>query len=65
MAPTVDDVAGAGAHARCGEHLLALMVSLTCFRRLGYFPRRADVPVEVVEHLRRCLGLGGGDARAL
>ena len=57
MAPTVDDVAWAGAHARSGEHLLALMVSLTCFRRLGYFPRRGDVPVEVVEHMRRCLGL--------
>ena len=36
------------------------MVSLTCFGRLGYFPRRGDVPVEVVEHLRRCLGLAEG-----
>lgn len=60
MAPTVDDVAWARAHARSGEHLLALMVSLTCFGRLGYFPRRGDVPVEVVEHTRRGLGLAEG-----
>ena len=60
MTPTVDDVAWAGAHARSGEHVLALVVSLTCFQRLGYFPRRGDVPVEVVEHMRRCLGLAEG-----
>jgi len=57
MTPTVDDVAWAGAHARSGENLLALVVSLACFQRLGYFPRRGDVPVEVVEHLRRYLEL--------
>jgi hypothetical protein len=35
MTPTVDDVAWARAHARSGEHVLALVVSLTCFSVWG------------------------------
>lgn len=45
---------------RSDEHLLALVLSLSCFQRLGYFPRPGDVPVEVVEHVRRCLELPEG-----
>jgi hypothetical protein len=38
--------------------LLALMVSLKCFQRLGYFPRGELVPEVVVEHVRDyCLAL--------
>ena len=61
MAPTVDDVAWAGAHARSGEHLLALMVSLTCFQRLGYFPRRGDEHAREDDHgVTEAVGEGSG-----
>jgi hypothetical protein len=60
MSPSEDDVSWATAHARSDEYLLSLVVSLACFRRLGYFPRTEDVPGEVVEHLRRCLELPAG-----
>ncbi|MCA1697478.1 MAG: DUF4158 domain-containing protein [Actinobacteria bacterium] len=57
LTPTEDEVAWARAHARTDRHLLALVLSLTCFQRLGYFPRADDVPAAVVEHVRRALCL--------
>jgi Domain of unknown function (DUF4158) len=57
LCPSEDEVLWARAHARSDRHLLALVLSLTCFQRLGYFPRAGDVPVAVVEHVRRALGL--------
>ncbi|HEY5262041.1 MAG TPA: DUF4158 domain-containing protein [Solirubrobacteraceae bacterium] len=60
LSPTADEVAWARGQTRSDEHLLALVLSLSCFQRLGYFPRPGDVPVEVVEHVRRCLELPGG-----
>ncbi|MGI8429765.1 MAG: Tn3 family transposase, partial [Solirubrobacteraceae bacterium] len=60
LSPTEDEVAWARAHARSGEHLLALVLSLRCFQRLGYFPRADEVPLAVVEHFRRALGLPEG-----
>jgi hypothetical protein len=39
---------------------LSLVLALRCFQRLGYFPSPADVPVTVVEHIRRGLGLPKG-----
>jgi hypothetical protein len=62
MSPSEEDMTWARTHARSGEYLLSLVVSLACFRRLGYFPRTDEVPVEVVEHLRRCLELPAGTA---
>ena len=62
MSPTDDEVAWARARARSGEHLLALVLSLRCFERLGYFPRPDEVPVAVVEHVRRGLELPEGTA---
>src|SRR5450755_3608875 len=62
MSPTEDELAWAGTHARSDEHLLTLGLSLTCFQRLGYFPRSGEVPGEVVEHVRRCLALREGTA---
>jgi hypothetical protein len=35
------------------------VVLLKCFQRLGYFPKLADVPAAVVEHVRDCLELPG------
>lgn len=60
LSPTDDEVAWARARARSGEHLLALVLSLRCFERLGYFPRPDEVPLAVVEHVRRCLELPEG-----
>jgi len=42
---------------RSEAHLLALVVALKCFQRLGHFPRRDHVPAAVVDHVRRCLDL--------
>ena len=60
MSPAEDEVAWARARARSDEHLLALVLALRCFQRLGYFPRRAEVPGIVVEHIRRGLRLSEG-----
>ncbi|MGO9792046.1 MAG: DUF4158 domain-containing protein [Solirubrobacteraceae bacterium] len=60
MSPAEDEVAWARARARSDEHLLALVLALRCFQRLGYFPRRAEVPEIVVEHIRRGLRLPEG-----
>ena len=57
MSPSADEVAWARDLARSDAHLLALVLSLKCFQRLGYFPKREDVPGAVVDHVRRCLDL--------
>ena len=62
MSPAEDEVAWARARARSDEHLLALVLALRCFQRLGYFPRLAEVPEIVVEHIRRGLRLPEGTA---
>lgn len=60
LSPSRDDVVWAREHTRSGGHLLSLVLSLVCFGRLGYFPRPGEVPVAVVEHVRRDLGLPEG-----
>src|SRR5450755_4892583 len=62
LSPSGDDVVWAREHTRSGEHLLSLVLSLACFGRLGYFPRAGEVPVAVVEHVRRELALPAGTA---
>jgi Tn3 transposase DDE domain/Domain of unknown function (DUF4158) len=62
MSPAEDEVAWARARARSDQHLLALVLALRCFQRLGYFPRLAEVPEIVVEHIRRGLRLPEGTA---
>ncbi len=57
LSPTPDEVAWARGLTRSDGHLLALVVSLKCFQRLGYFPRRERVPEVVVDHIRRHLEL--------
>jgi hypothetical protein len=44
--------------ARSSEHLLALVVLLKSFQKLGYFPDLDEVPQLVVEHVRGLLELG-------
>ncbi len=42
LSPTPDEVGWARDRTRSDAHLLALVVSLKCFQRLGYFPRRNE-----------------------
>jgi hypothetical protein len=60
LSPSADEVLWARDLARSDAHLLALVLALKCFQRLGYFPRRDDVPGVVVDHVRRCLDLADG-----
>lgn len=60
LSPLADEILWARDLARSDGHLLAQ--SLKCFQRLGYFPRRDDVPVGVVDHVRRSTG-GRRDGR--
>lgn len=53
-----EEIAWASGHVRSDNHLLALMVQLKCFNRMGYFPWLDDVPEAVVAHIRRDPGLG-------
>ena len=43
------------------EHQLALALALKCFQKLGRFPKAREVPVAVVDHVRRCLWLDDAD----
>lgn len=60
--PQSDEVAWARSAAGPDEHVLALVVWLKCFGRLGYFPALETVPAAVVDHVRRDLGLAEGIA---
>ncbi|MDQ2726430.1 MAG: DUF4158 domain-containing protein [Actinomycetota bacterium] len=60
LSPSADEEAWARERSRSDAHLLALLVSLKCFQRLGYFTRRDRVPVAVVDHQRRGLNLPTG-----
>jgi hypothetical protein len=44
MSPSLEEVLWARSVACSDAHLLALVLSLKCFQRLGYFPRRGDIP---------------------
>jgi hypothetical protein len=55
LSPSKDDVAWARERTRSDEHVFSLVLSLVCFGQLGYFPRRREVPMAVLEHVRRGL----------
>ena len=55
--PQQDEIVCAREAAGSDEHLLALVVLLKAFNRLGYFPVLDEVPAEVVGHIRRDLRL--------
>ena len=57
--PTDAEVEWARAKTQDQQHLLALVVWLKAYQRLGYFPKVEDVPPVVVRHVREALGLGG------
>jgi hypothetical protein len=55
--PSQEEMAWAREKTDTDEHLLALTLALKCFQRLGRFAKAREVPVVVVEHVRRCLEL--------
>ena len=55
--PSGDEVVWARAHTQSDRHLLALLVALKCYQRLGYFPSAAAIPAPVIDHVRATLGL--------
>ncbi len=54
--PQPDEIVWAREAAGSDGHLLALVVLLKAFNRLGYFPVLDEVPAEVVGHIRRICG---------
>ncbi|WP_248958473.1 Tn3 family transposase [Sphaerisporangium perillae] len=56
--PTDAEVEWAQGKTQDQQHLLALVVWLKSYQRLGYFPKVEDVPLVVVRHVRGVLGLG-------
>lgn len=57
--PTDAEMAWARAKTHDQQHLLALVVWLKAYQRLGYFPKVEDMPPVVVRHVRAALGPGG------
>ncbi|TDC50519.1 DUF4158 domain-containing protein [Actinomadura sp. KC345] len=55
--PTGAEVEWARGRTQDERHLLALVVWLKSYQRLGYFPKVEDVPAVVVDHVRGVLGL--------
>ena len=55
--PTREEVSWASQRTDSDGHLLALVLALKCFQRMGRFPRQDEVPGQVVDHVRRALKL--------
>jgi hypothetical protein len=55
--PTSGEMAWARGKTQGDEHLLALVVRLKSYQRLGYFPKLDAVPVVVIDHVRAAIGL--------
>lgn len=55
--PTEAEIEWARGRTQDEHHLLALVVWLKSYQRLGYFPKVGDVPEVVVGHVRGALGL--------
>ena len=58
--PGDDEMAWARTHTQSDRHLLALVVWLKCYQRLGYFPPAAAIPASVIDRVRATLGLDAG-----
>ena len=58
--PSDDEMAWARTHTQSDRHLLALVVWLKCYQRLGYFPLATAIPASVIDHVRAMLGLDAG-----
>ncbi|MFF2518906.1 DUF4158 domain-containing protein [Streptomyces sp. NPDC058086] len=60
FSPTRDEVAWASGVTDGDEHLLALLLMLKSYQRMGCFPRLDDVPEMVVDFVRRAVELPDG-----
>ncbi|MEV0237669.1 DUF4158 domain-containing protein [Nonomuraea sp. NPDC050786] len=58
--PSSAEVEWARGKTQDDQHLLALLVWLKAYQRLGYFPKLADVPAVVAKHVRGVVGLPEG-----
>ncbi|WP_331754319.1 Tn3 family transposase (plasmid) [Streptomyces sp. NBC_00012] len=60
FSPTRDELAWVSDATDCDEHLLALLLMLKSYQRMGCFPKLEDVPEQVVEFVRRQVELPEG-----
>ncbi|MFI1030080.1 DUF4158 domain-containing protein [Streptomyces sp. NPDC020951] len=57
FSPSRDELEWAADATDCDEHLLALLLMLKSYRRMGCFPALEDVPEMVVDFVRRAVEL--------
>jgi hypothetical protein len=60
FSPSRDELEWAADATDCDEHLLALLLMLKSYRRMGCFPALKDVPEMVVDFVRRAVELPEG-----
>ncbi|WP_367134058.1 MULTISPECIES: DUF4158 domain-containing protein [Streptomyces] len=60
FSPSRDELQWAADATDCDEHLLALLLMLKSYRRMGCFPALEDVPEMVVDFVRRAVELPEG-----
>nr|WP_236711054.1 DUF4158 domain-containing protein [Streptomyces sp. 150FB] len=60
FSPSRDALQWAADGTDCDEHLLALLLMLKSYRRMGCFPALEDVPEMVVDFVRRAVELPEG-----
>ncbi|MFG2115700.1 DUF4158 domain-containing protein [Streptomyces sp. NPDC048718] len=58
--PSRDEVEWAAARADCDEHLLAQLLTLKSYQRMGCFPKLEEIPETVVDFVRRAVNLPEG-----
>ncbi|MFI1311090.1 DUF4158 domain-containing protein [Streptomyces albidoflavus] len=62
FAPSRDEVEWAAARTDCDEHLLAQLLALKSYQRMGCFPKLDEIPDAVVDFVRRAVDLPEGTA---
>ncbi|MER5624400.1 DUF4158 domain-containing protein [Streptosporangium sp. NPDC002544] len=62
--PSADEVEWARGKTHDDQPLLALLVWLKAYQRLGHFPKLAEVPAVVAEHIRSVVGHAAPELRA-
>ncbi|MEH0517151.1 DUF4158 domain-containing protein [Streptomyces sp. B21-079] len=60
FAPSRDEVEWAAARTDCDEHLLAQLLALKSYQRMGCFPKLDEIPDAVVDFVRRAVELPEG-----
>ena len=60
FSPTRDELEWAADATDCDEHLVALLLMLKSYQRMGCFPKLEDVPEMVVDFVRRAVELPEG-----